>query len=161
MVVGEEGENGTRYQWNETWHMVTQNKGRKVRFGRFAWRDQISLRLLFSLPLLLVSLSLLWRPASVASYIYFLYLVYFYYDCYLLLSDVELNLKQGVYLFLGYSQKDEALLKKVTNQGAVDAIGAIQGLVSYHNVNSNKVRTKTSINASSILAFLCSSVPSS
>ena len=79
---------------------------------------------------------------------FFFYLVYFttasyyhYYDCYLLLSDVELNLKQGVYLFLGYSQKDEALLKKVTNQGAVDAIGAIQGLVSYHNVNSNKVRT--------------------
>ena len=71
----------------------------------------------------------------------FYYCFYHYYDCYLLLSDVELNLKQGVYLFLGYSQKDEALLKKVTNQGAVDAIGAIQGLVSYHNVNSNKVRT--------------------
>lgn len=113
------------------------------------WRDQISLRLLFSLPLLLVSLSLLWRPDSSAlASSFFFYLVYFttattttYYDCYLLLSDVELNLKQGVYLFLGYSQKDEALLKKVTNQGAVDAIGAIQGLVSYHNVNSNKVRT--------------------
>ena len=111
------------------------------------WRDQISLRLLFSLPLLLVSLSLLWRPDSSALASFFLlsrlfyYCYYHYYDCYLLLSDVELNLKQGVYLFLGYSQKDEALLKKVTNQGAVDAIGAIQGLVSYHNVNSNKVRT--------------------
>ena len=56
------------------------------------------------------------------------------------LSDVELALQQGVYLFLGYSQKDESLLKKVTNQGALEAIGAIQGLVSYHNVNSNKVK---------------------
>ena len=54
-------------------------------------------------------------------------------------SDVELSLQQGVYLYLGYSQKDEALLKKVTKQGALEAIGAIQGLVSYHNVNSNKV----------------------
>jgi hypothetical protein len=52
---------------------------------------------------------------------------------------VELALAQGVYLFLGYSKKDEELLKKVTGQGALDAIGAIQGLVSYHNVNSNKV----------------------
>ena len=57
-------------------------------------------------------------------------------------SDVELSLQQGVYLYLGYSQKDEALLKKVTNQGALEAIGAIQGLVSYHNVNSNKVGQK-------------------
>ena len=56
-----------------------------------------------------------------------------------LIPDVELSLQQGVYLYLGYSQKDEALLKKVTNQGALEAIGAIQGLVSYHNVNSNKV----------------------
>ena len=54
-------------------------------------------------------------------------------------SDVELSLQQGVYLYLGYSQKDEALLKKVTKQGALEAIGAIQGLVAYHNVNSNKV----------------------
>ena len=122
---------------------------KQERASALRWRDQISLRLLFSLPLLLVSLSLLWRPDSSAlASSFFFYLVYFttatiyhYYDCYLLLSDVELNLKQGVYLFLGYSQKDEALLKKVTNQGAVDAIGAIQGLVSYHNVNSNKVRT--------------------
>ena len=59
--------------------------------------------------------------------------------CILWLSDVELSLQQGVYLYLGYSQKDEALLKKVTKQGALEAIGAIQGLVSYHNVNSNKV----------------------
>ena len=42
-------------------------------------------------------------------------------------------------MFLGYSEKDESLLKKVTNQGAIDALGAIQGLVSYHNVNANKV----------------------
>ena len=49
------------------------------------------------------------------------------------------NVQQGVYLFLGYSEKDESLLKKVTNQGAIDALGAIQGLVSYHNVNANKV----------------------
>ena len=55
-------------------------------------------------------------------------------------SDVELSLERGVYLYLGYSQKDESLLKKVTSQGALEAIGAIQGLVSYHNVNSNKVR---------------------
>lgn len=48
------------------------------------------------------------------------------------------NVQQGVYLFLGYSEKDESLLKKVTNQGAIDALGAIQGLVSYHNVNANK-----------------------
>ena len=54
-------------------------------------------------------------------------------------SDVELSLERGVYLYLGYSQKDESLLKKVTSQGALEAIGAIQGLVSYHNVNSNKV----------------------
>ena len=59
--------------------------------------------------------------------------------CILWLSDVELSLQQGVYLYLGYSQKDEALLKKVTKQGALEAIGAIQGLVAYHNVNSNKV----------------------
>ena len=58
----------------------------------------------------------------------------------LFFADVELSLQQGVYLYLGYSAKDEALLKKVTNQGALEAIGAIQGLVSYHNVNSNKVR---------------------
>lgn len=53
-------------------------------------------------------------------------------------KDVELSLDRGVYLYLGYSQKDESLLKKVTSQGALEAIGAIQGLVSYHNVNSNK-----------------------
>jgi len=45
---------------------------------------------------------------------------------------------QGVYLFLGYSEKDESLLKEVTGEGAEDALGAIQGLVSYHNVNANK-----------------------
>ena len=45
---------------------------------------------------------------------------------------------QGVYLFLGYSDKDESLLKEVTGEGAEDALGAIQGLVSYHNVNANK-----------------------
>ena len=53
--------------------------------------------------------------------------------------DVELNLPQGVYLFLGYSEKDEKLLKAVTHQGAEEARGAIQGMVSFHNVNSNKV----------------------
>ena len=56
--------------------------------------------------------------------------------CILWLSDVELSLQQGVYLYLGYSQKDEALLKKVTKQGALEAIGAIQSLVNYKNVNS-------------------------
>ena len=44
-----------------------------------------------------------------------------------------------MYLFLGYSEKDEKLLRAVTHQGAEEARGAIQGLVRYHNVNSNKV----------------------
>jgi hypothetical protein len=52
--------------------------------------------------------------------------------------DVELNLKPGVYLFLGYSEKDEKLLKAVTDQGAEEARGAIQGMVSFHNINNNK-----------------------
>lgn len=56
-----------------------------------------------------------------------------------LISDVELNLPRGVYLYLGYSEKDEKLLKAVTDQGAEEARGAIQGMVSFHNVNSNKV----------------------
>ena len=67
-----------------------------------------------------------------------IYIVYFLLNR-IYISDEELSLPQGVYLYLGYSQKDEALLKKVTNQGALEAIGAIQGLVSYHNTNSNKV----------------------
>ena len=61
------------------------------------------------------------------------------YDKNLIISDVELNLPKGVYLFLGYSEKDEKLLKAVTEQGAEEARGAIQGMVSFHNVNSNKV----------------------
>ena len=56
-----------------------------------------------------------------------------------ILLELEVNLPQGVYLFLGYSEKDEKLLRAVTNEGAQEAIGAIQGLVRYHNVNSNKV----------------------
>ncbi len=60
---------------------------------------------------------------------------------------MDLSLAQGVYLFLGYSKKDEELLKKVTGQGALEAIGAIQGLVSYHNVNSNKVSWGFSCNS--------------
>ena len=55
------------------------------------------------------------------------------------ISDLSLNLKKGVYLFLGYSEKDEKLLKAVTQQGAEDARGAIQGLVRFHNINGNKV----------------------
>ena len=55
------------------------------------------------------------------------------------ITDVELNLKPGVYLFLGYSEKDEKLLKAVTDQGAEEARGAIQGMVSFHNINNNKV----------------------
>lgn len=54
-------------------------------------------------------------------------------------TDVELTLPQGVYLFLGYSTKDESLLEAVTGEGVLETIGAIQGLVSYHNINSNKV----------------------
>ena len=57
----------------------------------------------------------------------------------ILIAEVKLNLPQGVYLFLGFSRKDEHLLKAITNQGAADAWSAIQGLVSYHNVNNNKV----------------------
>lgn len=57
------------------------------------------------------------------------------------ITDVELNLKPGVYLFLGYSEKDEKLLKAVTDQGAEEARGAIQGMVSFHNINNNKVIT--------------------
>uniref|UniRef100_A0A0K2TY70 GDNF/GAS1 domain-containing protein n=1 Tax=Lepeophtheirus salmonis TaxID=72036 RepID=A0A0K2TY70_LEPSM len=53
-------------------------------------------------------------------------------------KEVELVLPRGVYLFMGFSSKDESILKKITGSGATDAIGAIQGLVSYHNVNSNK-----------------------
>ncbi len=52
---------------------------------------------------------------------------------------MELALPMGVYLFLGYSSKDESLLKAVTGEGVLETIGAIQGLVSYHNINSNKV----------------------
>ena len=48
-------------------------------------------------------------------------------------------MKPGVYLFLGYSEKDEKLLKAVTDQGAEEARGAIQGMVSFHNINNNKV----------------------
>ena len=53
---------------------------------------------------------------------------------------MALKVPQGVYLYLGYSEKDEKLLKSVTNEGALEAVGAIQGLVRYHNVNSNKVK---------------------
>ena len=35
--------------------------------------------------------------------------------------------------------KDEELLKTVTGEGVLETIGAIQGLVSYHNINGNKV----------------------
>ena len=42
-------------------------------------------------------------------------------------------------MFLGYSTKDEGLLQAVTGEGVEFTLGAIQGLVSYHNVNSNKV----------------------
>ena len=55
------------------------------------------------------------------------------------LSDRDLILPSGVFLFLGYSLKDENLLKKVTGEGVMETIGAIQGLVSYHNINGNKV----------------------
>lgn len=55
------------------------------------------------------------------------------------LLDSDLLLPSGVYLFLGYSLKDENLLKKVTGEGVMETIGAIQGLVSYHNINGNKV----------------------
>ena len=54
-------------------------------------------------------------------------------------SDIDLSLPQGIYLFLGYSTKDEELLHSVTGDGVLETIGAIQALVSYHNINSNKV----------------------
>ena len=56
-------------------------------------------------------------------------------------TDTDLDLPNGIYLFLGYSSKDEDLLKKVTRKGVMGTIGAIQGLVSYHNINGNKVCT--------------------
>ena len=72
------------------------------------------------------------------------------------ISDVELNLPKGVYLFLGYSEKDEKLLKAVTDQGAEEARGAIQGVVSFHNVNNNKVITMKYPSGSSIIFQLIS-----
>ena len=78
------------------------------------------------------------------------------YDKNLIISDVELNLPKGVYLFLGYSEKDEKLLKAVTEQGAEEARGAIQGMVSFHNVNSNKVCKIEMLNNSVNMAqFMC------
>lgn len=56
-----------------------------------------------------------------------------------ILSEIELDLTEGVYLFLGYSEKDEQLLKAVTGQGIFETIGEIEGLVRYHNINNNKV----------------------
>ena len=73
------------------------------------------------------------------------------------ISDVELNLPKGVYLFLGYSEKDEKLLKAVTDQGAEEARGAIQGMVSFHNVNNNKVKTMKYQPGSSIIHVIFNS----
>ena len=56
-------------------------------------------------------------------------------------------LPNGVFLFLGYSIKDEELLKTVTGEGVMETIGAIQGLVSYHNINGNKVSSITDISS--------------
>ena len=56
-------------------------------------------------------------------------------------------LPNGVFLFLGYSIKDEELLKTVTGEGVMETIGAIQGLVSYHNINGNKVYSITDISS--------------
>ncbi|TRY71008.1 hypothetical protein TCAL_10692 [Tigriopus californicus] len=53
-------------------------------------------------------------------------------------KEVDLDLTEGVYLFLGYSEKDEQLLKAVTGQGILETIGEIEGLVRYHNINNNK-----------------------
>ena len=44
-----------------------------------------------------------------------------------------------MFLYLGYSIKDERLLNKVTGKSVLETVGAIQGLVSYHNINGNKV----------------------
>ena len=54
-------------------------------------------------------------------------------------SDSDLILPKGVFLYLGYSVKDERLLNKVTGKSVLETVGAIQGLVSYHNINGNKV----------------------
>lgn len=56
--------------------------------------------------------------------------------------ESDLVLPDGVFLFLGYSSKDEELLKKITGEGVMETIGSIQGLVSYHNINGNKVCTE-------------------
>jgi len=53
-------------------------------------------------------------------------------------KESDLVLPDGVFLFLGYSSKDEELLKKITGEGVMETIGSIQGLVSYHNINGNK-----------------------
>ena len=54
-------------------------------------------------------------------------------------------LKNGTFLYLGYSSKDEKILGEVTGENVMATMGAIQGLVSYHNINSNKVSENTSI----------------
>lgn len=53
-------------------------------------------------------------------------------------KDSDLILPKGVFLYLGYSVKDERLLNKVTGKSVLETVGAIQGLVSYHNINGNK-----------------------
>ncbi len=60
--------------------------------------------------------------------------------CILLFLDSEFKLPQGVYLFLGYSIKDEKLLKTVTQKGIRDSLADINGLVYHYNINNNKVR---------------------
>ena len=45
----------------------------------------------------------------------------------------------GVFIFLGYSTKDEELLKAITNKGIDDSVTDIHGLVAHYNINNNKV----------------------
>ncbi len=54
-------------------------------------------------------------------------------------ADSEFNLPQGVYIFLGYSIKDEKLLKAVTNKSITDSVADIHGLAYHYNINNNKV----------------------
>ncbi len=53
--------------------------------------------------------------------------------------DLDFNLPQGVYIFLGYSTKDEQLLKAVTKKGIDDSVADIHGLAYHYNMNNDKV----------------------
>jgi hypothetical protein len=59
----------------------------------------------------------------------------------LFLADAY-KLPQGVFLFLGYSETDEALLKPHSNLSIQDAVSSLQDFMRHEF--SNKVLTRTS-----------------